>query len=140
MQIKVKCGKTLLLNLASATLALVGVLLLIASFQTFAVLKSIADSLLSDHNFNSLTQSNIVIFKIYLVATGLVLLVLAYFIRFQWQRLKHSRLFIRQFMKDIYLLKQAIKLEKSESLFSYPVADNWIGGHFSIIVHFVSER
>jgi len=77
MQIKMKCGKTLLLNSASAALALVGVLLLIASFQTFVVLKSIANSLLSDHNFNSLTQSNVIIFKIYLAATGLVLLVLA---------------------------------------------------------------
>jgi len=114
MQIKLKCGKTLFLNSASAALALVEVLLLIASFHTFVVLKSIANSLLPDHNFNSLTQSNVIIFKIYLLATGLVLLVLAYFKRFQWQRLKHSRLFIRQFMKDLYLLKQAIKLEKSE--------------------------
>jgi hypothetical protein len=118
MQIKVKCGKTLLLNSASAALALVGVLLLIASFQTFAVLKSIANSLLPDHNFNSLTQSNIIVFKIYLVATGLVLLVLAYFIRFQWQRLKRVRLFIRQFVKDFYLFQQAIKLEKSEKVYS----------------------
>jgi len=118
MQIKMKCGKTLLLNSASAALALVGVLLLIASFQTFVVLKSIANSLLSDHNFNSLTQSNVIIFKIYLAATGLVLLVLAYFIRFQWQQLKRSRLFIRQFVKDFYLFKQAIKLEKSEKVYS----------------------
>lgn len=110
--------KNVALNSASAALALAGVLLLIASFQTFAVLKSIANSLLPDHNFNSLTQSNIVIFKIYLVATGLVLLVLAYFIRFQWQRLKRVRLFIRQFVKDFYLFQQAIKLEKSEKVYS----------------------
>lgn len=110
--------KNVALNSASAALALVGVLLLIASFQTFAVLKSIANSLLPDHNFNSLTQSNIIVFKIYFVATGLVLLVLAYFIRFQWQRLKRVRLFIRQFVKDFYLFQQAIKLEKSEKVYS----------------------
>lgn len=110
--------KNVALNSASAALALAGVLLLIASFQTFAVLKSIANSLLPDHNFNSLTQSNIIVFKIYLVATGLVLLVLAYFIRFQWQRLKRVRLFIRQFVKDFYLFQQAIKLEKSEKVYS----------------------
>jgi len=117
MQIKMKCGKTVLLNSASAALALLGLLLLIASFQTYAVLKSIADSLLSDHNFNSLTQSNVIIFKTYLAATGLVLMTLAYFMRFQWQRLKRSRFFIRQFVKDFHRFKQAIKLEKSEIVY-----------------------
>ena len=58
-------------------IALFGVLLLVLIFLPYGTLKTLADSLLPDHNFNSLKPWNVDVFKVLFGTSGLVFLGLA---------------------------------------------------------------
>jgi hypothetical protein len=87
--------------------ALVALALVLAVFLPYAKLKSLADVLMADGNFQSLTENNVIVFKILLGATGLVLLTLA--VGILVGRLNLIGIFFRRYFTDFRIFLKNLK-------------------------------
>ncbi len=105
--------KTVLIIL-TGLIGLTALALLLTVFLPYGRLKSLADGLMPDGNFNSLKENNIIIFKIMLGVTGLVLLALAIGIR--TGKIKIIRIWFSLFFSNMVAFFKEIKPARIEAL------------------------
>jgi hypothetical protein len=90
--------KRIIWMLLASLVVLVALALILAAFLPFGQLKSLADALKPNGNFKSLKESNVLVFKILMGASGLVLLALAFGIG--TGRLGKAGIWFRRYISD----------------------------------------
>jgi hypothetical protein len=88
-------------------MVLLAAVFLFLDFLPYEKLKTLADSLMADGNFKSLTENNVIVFKILLGATGLVLLTLA--VGILVGRLNLLGIFFRRYVTDFRIFLNHLK-------------------------------
>ncbi|HEX7568098.1 MAG TPA: glycosyltransferase family 39 protein [Anaerolineaceae bacterium] len=103
-----------LLLILAILVALVGLALVIPAFLPYGTLKYLADLLREDGNFQSLKESNALVFRLLLGSTALVLFAAAYCIGSG--HLKSVRLWLGRYLNDFIAFIKALKPSRSERI------------------------
>ncbi len=104
--------KKLLLLVLAILVAVAGLALMIPAFLPYGNLKHLADLLRGDGNFQSLKESNALVFRLLLGSAALLLFAVAYSIGSG--RLKAVRLWLGRYLSDCIAFIKALKPSRSE--------------------------
>ncbi len=106
--------KKILLVFLTSLIGLTALALLLTVFLPYGRLKSLADGLMPDGNFNSLKENNVIVFKMLLGVTGLILLALA--IGIGTGKIKIIRIWSSRNYSDMVFFFKEIKPTRIEAL------------------------
>jgi len=104
----------LILLILAILVALAGLALVIPAFLPYGILKHLADTLRGDGNFQSLKESNALVFRLLLGSIALVLFAAAYCIGSG--HLKAVRLWLGRYLSDFIAFIKALKPSRSERI------------------------
>ncbi len=106
--------KKLILLVLAILVAVAGLALMIPAFLPYGNLKQLADSIRGDGNFQSLKESNALVFRLLLGSVALVLFAAAYGIGSG--RLKAVRLWLGRYSSDCIAFIKALKPSRSDGV------------------------
>jgi hypothetical protein len=105
--------KRLLWNILAGILVLIALALFMAAILPFGRIKSLADGLMTDGNFGSLKENNVLIFRILLGSAGSIFITIAVALGFG--KLKKIQIWGRRYLSDLVGFVRAIKPKKLDT-------------------------